>query len=534
MNIVTACAFPLSVIGVAAGILGAYGLRFPMLPELLAEFFSIALATMLLTSGLALSKNVANTVRIGYEGYVQRRYPAAEWLWRRDWRKRVSRAETISSTNPFPTWFLLGVVALVIVLAVRYSPSARLTLGSMGATMIVMWCVVLMGVAAVCKHANNLNVLRFLIYPITAGGYASFTLSADRRGKLEQLETSLVCEQIVIQPHQRGRRKVSSERLHEIWRSSSTPNVVLENHKVCISMRFELPSDAMPTSRNHNSMVKWRVMVRGMSRTGEVFYERSFVVPVTAASRATTDMCWDRIQTPTTDHEFDDLDNILTARADRFSNRNTFDDGPIWRGLAEGLAAGQITLSRDGICYGERVWRKSPTFTRAIWGCAAWTGGLFALAGIALANTTWTLAIELSYLTALIGAVIGFAQSLYFVFHRFDLEFDSNALLVRHRCLGKRWKRAIPWPLFETVTWERLEVNGHTHRRIVVNPDDSRGRRVLSPPLCDGLLVDNLIDALELCRAIHRSVENPVQISWPAPQAWILDSAQIPGYSPSP
>ena len=534
MNIVTACAFPLSVIGVSAGIIGAYGLRFPMLPELMSELFSVALATVLLISGLALSKSVASAVRTSYESFLQRRFPAAEWLWRRDWRKRISRAESFPSAYRFAIWVLFGVMALVIVLAVHYSPPDRLTLDSIGTTMFVLWCMSLLGIAAISKQVNNLNALRFLTYPIAAGGYASFTLAVDRRGNFEKWEAALACEQIIIESHEHGHRKVSSERQYEMWRSSITPKVVTENQDVCITMRFELPSDAMPTGRNRNSTVQWRVIVRGMQHSGEVLYERSFVVPVSAASRATTDMRWDRILPQMNEHEFDDLDNILITRANHLSNRDTHEDGPIWRGLAEGLAMAQITLSRDGIWYGEHVWRQSPAFTRAVWGCAGWVGGMFVLAGIALANSTWNLAIGLSYLAALFGTVIGFVQSLYFVLCRFDLVFDSNALLVCYRCLGKHWKRAIPWALFETVTWEQLEFNGHTHRRIVVNADDSRWRRALSPLLCDGLLVDNLIDALELCRAMHRSAENAGQISWPVPQALNFESARIPGYSPSP
>lgn len=355
MNMVTALAFPLSVISIAAGIIGAHGLRFPMLPEPWSDVFSVVLSSVLLASGLALSKTVSHALKTSYECFLQRQFPEAVWLWRRDWRQRISRAESFPFAYRFATPVLLGTTSLVIALATHFSPLDLLIVDSMVMTTFVIWCLALIGLASVLKQRNNLNVLRFLSYPAVAGGKLRCNLAVARHGEPGRWEAFLVCERIVIESQKYGRRYVTCERLEEVWRSGMIPKVVGENHDVCISLEVDLPSDALPTGQSRNSMIKWRMIVRGISRTGEAFYERTFLVPIAAASRAATDMCWDRIQLRKNDHEFDDLDNILTAREDHPSPHDPHADGPIWKGLADGLAMAQIVLSRGGVRYGERV-----------------------------------------------------------------------------------------------------------------------------------------------------------------------------------
>lgn len=490
-------------VGTSTGILIAWGAYFPALPTLWSEIIAIGLGALLLALSIGLSRTVVKGLTMAYEQSLVRRFPAAIWLWRRDWRRRMSSAE-ITSGLSIVIAVLICAVSVVVAMIARFAPDER-----------AAWVgfVSLLGTALIGLLADSgfrraraplSNLLYFDDDPATRGGTAAYHLSVPRRKDTDRWECFLVCDHIVNEWEQNGRGSAVSDRRVELWRSGVFPQSLIAGERHEIKPRFDIPIEAAPTGPYLNGRVEWRVIVHGVSRLSEVTYDNSFVVPVSAASRGATDVRWATTSDQQDTFDFDHIDPVLGEKHSSIIATNTAMLGPVWKGLADGLASAHIELLQEGMYFGEKAWQTTTAYVRARLGAGLWTVALVALLVLVWMNDVWSLSVGVSCAIAAGGACLGLGQSLFNLFHRFDLVFQPDLLIIRHRWLGRRWDRSVSWVLFQTITWERVVCSVPECRRVVVNPDGGRLCRVVSPLLTDGVVVDNIIDALELCRAVFR------------------------------
>lgn len=493
----------LSFVGTSAGILIAWDADFPGLPTLWSEVLAIGLGALLLAFSIGLSRTVVKGMTAAYEQSLVRRFPAAIWLWRRDWRRRMSSAE-ITSGLSIVISVLVCAVSVVVAMVARFAPDER----AAWVGFVSLIGTALIGLLADSGFRRARAPLSDLLFfdddPATCGGTAAFHLTVPRRKDTTRWECFLVCDHLIGESEKNGRGYLASDRRVELWRSCIFLQSLIAGERNEIKPRFDIPNEAVPTGPYRNGKVEWRVVVQGLSRLSEVTYDKSFVVPVSAASRGATDVRWATTPDQKDTFDIDHIDPVLGEKHSSTFSTNAAMLGPVWKGLADGLAGAHIELFHGGMLFGDKVWHTTATFFRAKLGAMLWTVALLVLLVMVLMNEVWSISVVVSCVIAAGGASLGLGQSLFNLFHRFDLVFQPDLLIIRHRWLGKRWDRSVSWGLFQTITWEHIGCGEAECRRVVVNPDGGHLCRVVSPLLKDGVVVDNIIDALELCRAVFR------------------------------
>lgn len=520
-------AFLLSIVGTSAGILIAWAAYFPALPTLWSEVMAIGLGALLLMLSVGLSRTVVRGLISIHERSLIRRFPAANWLWRRDWSRRMSCAENTVCVSII-VWTLVCMVSVAIAMVARFAPDERAAWVGFIVLLGIVWLALLVDSGFRRARAPLHNILYFDDDPATSGGTASFYLTVSNRKNTARWESVLVCDHLIDDSTPRSQAAGKLERRVELWRSEVHSQSLLADARSEIKPRFDIPIGAIPTGPHRNGTIEWRVIVQGTSSLGDVTYDKSFVVPVAAASRGATDVRW---VTQSNNTDTIDNDQILSEKNGLHDMSFAALKGPVWQGLKDGLAGAHIDLYHKGIQFGDKVWRTETTFVRAKYEGVIWTIALllfFAAVGL---NDVWSFSVVMSCTIAAGGVCLGLGQALFNIFHRFNLVFEPNYLISNHRWLGLTWDRRVSWAMFHTITWERVGFGFPERRRVVVNPDGGRLRRVVSPLITDGVVVDNIIDALELCRAVFRRHEVTPQNINPAPMEPRNNFIEVPGYN---